>query len=126
MNGEELAVLDPGDDVMVAWTVVTAEWRQAFRLMEFEGQARAVGNREMWFSEELPYPSAFRCSEAEAGFEAQVFFEFADEKHGGASGGGGGRTVEKVSFGLMNTKTWRFVNMEDGLLYLQYCLMDTK
>ncbi|KAG6504988.1 probable F-box protein At5g04010 [Zingiber officinale] len=120
MNGEEPAALDSGDDVRVAWTVVTAEWREAFGLMEFEGQARAVGNREMWFSEKLPYPSAFCCSEAEAGFEAQIFIELADEVHGG------GRTVEKVSFGLMNTKTWRYVKEEDGLLYLQYFLMDTK
>ncbi|KAG6483994.1 probable F-box protein At5g04010 [Zingiber officinale] len=45
---DEAVVLDASEEPKVAWTVATTEWREAFALMEFEGQGKSVGNREMW------------------------------------------------------------------------------
>ncbi|WOK96178.1 putative F-box protein [Canna indica] len=113
-----------GEETRVVWTVATMECREAFVLMncvgEFEG--KSVGRDELWFSEKLPCSASCCCSASPTDveayrLEAQVFMELSDH------GAGEGKRVAKVCFGMMNCRAWRYIKVEEGLLYLQSVLL---
>ncbi|URD85621.1 hypothetical protein MUK42_26513 [Musa troglodytarum] len=111
--------VDAREELRVVWMVVPKECREAFTLIDYVGKGTSVGSNVLWFSEKLPCPSSCYCSATMdlADLEAEVLVEICCD-HDGAK-----KTVAKVSFGLMNTKAWRYVKVADGLLYLQSFLL---
>lgn len=101
--------------VKITWNVVLCGWRGVFRMMDWEGKVRGIG--EGWFSEELPCPGCC-SSDVASGI-------VADLKLGFCRGGGEeeGR-VERMSLGILSIVNWRYVSVEDGLRYLQHFLLN--
>lgn len=116
-------------EVRVVWNVVLKGWGGAFLMMDRigRGKKRVVSSggeeEEMWFSEELPGPAC--CSRAVAGAGGSGLV--AELVLGlGLDGGEGGRRrrkVERVSFGLMSGVEWRYLSVDDALIYLQPFLL---
>ncbi|KAK7278950.1 hypothetical protein RJT34_23991 [Clitoria ternatea] len=52
-----------------------------------------------------------------------TMMEFEGKVHGGEMCGGGGGGVNKVSVGILSVVNWRYVDLEDGLRYLQHFLL---
>ncbi|XP_072976155.1 probable F-box protein At5g04010 [Typha angustifolia] len=106
------------DEYRVAWTVVMKGFQGAFSIMQRVEKGKLVEGNGLWFTGALPNPEC--CSAAAMGggqLEAELGMEF---------GGGDGRRsrrVEKVRLGLMSILSWRYLRVEDGLLYLQHFLL---
>lgn len=119
VNDGSDARLEVGEVVKIGWTVVMKGWRGAFTMMDRAVKGRAVGGTGLWFSEELPRPWCCSASMG-GGLEAELGLEFSDD---GAGGKEGKRRVERMSLGLMSIADWRYVGVDDGLLYLQHFLL---
>ncbi|XP_019708830.3 probable F-box protein At5g04010 [Elaeis guineensis] len=112
--------LEMGEVVKIGWTVVMKGWRGAFTMMDRVGKGRAVGETGLWFSEELPSPGCCSASMG-GGLEAELGLEFSDDGVGDEEGRR--RRVGRMSLGLMSMADWRYVGVDDGLLYLQHFLL---
>lgn len=108
---------DDADEVRVSWLVATGGWEAVFGMMECEGKGRFVGEREAWFSKELPSPGCCSSAAAASGLVAELRL--------GLGGGGEGEVVgvEEVWVGVLNVLSWRYVSTEDALRYLQHFLL---
>ncbi|KAK7278947.1 hypothetical protein RJT34_23988 [Clitoria ternatea] len=93
-------------EIKVMWNVVLKGWRGVFTMMECEGK---VHGGEGWFSQDLPAPGC--CLNAVA---SSVVADLKVEMCGG---------VNKVSVGILSVVNWRYVDLEDGLRYLQHFLL---
>ncbi|XP_008786892.3 probable F-box protein At5g04010 [Phoenix dactylifera] len=114
------ASLEVGEVVKIGWTVVMKGWRGAFAMMDRVGKGRAVGGDGLWFSEGLPSPGCCSASMG-GGLEAELGLEFSDDGDGDEEAGR--RRVARMSMGLMSIADWRYVGVDDGLLYLQHFLL---
>ncbi|KAG1365471.1 F-box protein [Cocos nucifera] len=119
VNDGSDAILEVGEVVKIGWTVVMKGWRGAFRMMDRVGKGRAAGGRGLWFSEELPRPGCCSASMG-GGLEAELGLELCDDRVGDEEGR---RRVGRMSLGLMSIADWRYVGVDDGLLYLQHFLL---
>ena len=71
-----------------------------------------------WFSEELP--AAGCCPNVVSG-------GIVGDLRLGLCGNGGGSNkvrIESVSVGMMSVVSWRYVSLDDGLMYLQHFLFN--
>lgn len=118
--GNAAVAVDVFKEMRVVWNVVMEGWRGAVAVMDTVGKGRAVGGGEdeIWFSEELP--GNVGCSVTDGGFSGGgVVAELG-------LGLGEGRRVERVRFGLMSSvKEWRYLSVEDALLYMQPFLLQS-
>ncbi|XP_041024552.1 probable F-box protein At5g04010 [Juglans microcarpa x Juglans regia] len=114
------SMFDDLGDVKITWNVILRGWRGIFTMMDCEGKVSFSPGAEGWFSEELPSPGCC-SSEVASGMVADVKLGFCGRR----SESGGGRKVraEKVSVGILSIVNWRYVNMDDGLRYLQHFLV---
>ncbi|XP_051148840.1 probable F-box protein At5g04010 [Andrographis paniculata] len=104
------------EKLRITWNVVVEGYKGVFGMMECEGKGNFVFGLEGWFSKELP--AAGCCSGG--GVSGLV----ADLRLGFRHGGGEGKAVvERVSVGVLNIVSWRYVWVEDALRYLQHFLL---
>ncbi|CAN1256314.1 Probable F-box protein At5g04010 [Linum perenne] len=114
-------------EVRVTWHVVVGgEWKSAFTLMDSVVKVRkeAAGEAVGWISEELPLPGGCCCSGSGRIMVADLKMGFRGDETTSLGDGGEVMRVEKVSIGLLNTESWRYVTVEDGLRYLQHFLLE--
>ncbi|PON32836.1 F-box domain containing protein [Parasponia andersonii] len=111
INGEKSTVAAAAEveEVKVTWNVALKGWSGVFTMMDCEGKLRFSTGAEGWFSAELPAVE-FRPG-AGSGIVADLKMGFGRE------------CVEKVSVGIMSVVNWRYVTVEDGLMYLQHFLV---
>ncbi|XP_031250382.1 probable F-box protein At5g04010 [Pistacia vera] len=114
---EGLEMVELSEEVKIAWNVVLKGWGGAFTMMDCEGKLSFIPGAEGWFSEELPSP---RCcsSDVASGIVADMKLGICSRR-----GNGGKVRVEKVSVGMLSIVNWRYVNVDDGLRYLQHFLL---
>ena len=86
------------------WTVVGRGWKEAVVMMEGRGKAVAVREDEVYFLEEIP---AVGGGEMVAEMVVRLGF---------------GRRVVGLTVGVIRVGEWRYVQLDDGLRYLQHFL----
>ncbi|XP_038883618.1 probable F-box protein At5g04010 [Benincasa hispida] len=111
-------VIGGREEVEVVWNLVLEGWRGVFTMIECGGRVGMAPRADGWFSEELP--AAGCCSNVVSGGIV------ADLKLGlrGNNGGGSKVRIESVSVGMMSIVSWRYVSLDDGLMYLQHFLFN--
>lgn len=116
-NGNGGAVIGAREEVEVVWNIVLEGWRGVFTMIECGGRVGMAPRADGWFSEELP--AAGCCPNAVSGGTV------ADLKLGLCGNGGGSKVrIESVSVGMMSVVNWRYVSLDDGLMYLQHFLFN--
>lgn len=119
-NSDEVVVIGAGEEVGVVWNVVLEGWRAVFTMIECGGRVGMAPRADGWFSEELP--AAGCCPKEVSGGIV------ADLKLGVCKNGEGGKNdkvrIESVSVGMMSVLSWRYVSLDDGLMYLQHFLFN--
>ncbi|XP_021837184.1 probable F-box protein At5g04010 [Spinacia oleracea] len=98
----------------VTWMVAERDWKAVFTVAE-ESTGKLASGVEGFFSAELPSPGC--CSgRMSSGLVADIRFGLKDqvEKFSKMS------RIEKVSVGIMSILSWRYISLEDGLLYLDH------
>ncbi|XP_022153921.1 probable F-box protein At5g04010 isoform X2 [Momordica charantia] len=121
-----------GDEVKVVWNVVLGGWRGVFTMIECGGRVGFAPGVDGWFSEELPLAGC--CPNTVSGGIV------ADLKLGLCGSGrneneidngenirvdkGENIRVESASVGMLSVVNWRYVSVEDGLMYLQHFLFN--
>ncbi|XP_042515226.1 probable F-box protein At5g04010 [Macadamia integrifolia] len=102
--------------MVVTWPVVLKGWKGIFSMMVCKVKGMLVPGGEKWFTEELPAPGC--CVYAGAsGLVSELGLGFSD--------GSKMRRVEKVSIGIMNIGSCRYLSVDDGLRYLQQSYRET-
>lgn len=105
-----------------SWTVVRRGWKGAAVMMEGGGKGVVVGEDEVWFSEELPPPVCCCSGLGTGGLMAELGLRLGDRCGGemAAEGRTGRRVVVGVTVGVLRVVDWRYVEVDDGLRYLQH------
>jgi len=111
----------------VTWNVVLRGWKDVFNMMEScSGKASLVPEAEDLFSKELPLPGCCSNMVTASSLVAEIKLGFCcenyiDEEEGIEDDGKFKRG--KLSLGIMNTKHWRYLSMDDALRHLQHFLL---
>ncbi|XP_010543510.1 PREDICTED: probable F-box protein At5g04010 [Tarenaya hassleriana] len=98
-------------EARVTWHVVYREWESVFTMTD---GIRSL-EKEKWFTDELP-PPEFSIFSRGSGLAADVALEI--------TGGNQSVKVEKMVLGIMNTVDLRYLNLDDGLRYLERFLLE--
>ncbi|KAA0047228.1 hypothetical protein IC582_020093 [Cucumis melo] len=117
-NGAAPVVIGAREEVEVVWNIVLEGWRGVFTMIECGGRVGMAPRADGWFSEELP--AAGCCPNAVSG-------GIVGDLRLGLCGNGGGSNkvrIESVSVGMMSVVSWRYVSLDDGLMYLQHFLFN--
>lgn len=126
--GHPNCCVDLGEELREVWMVVMKGWEGAFMMMDVKGMGSETATKtELWYSVNLPnvrLPGC--CAEAEGLLRSEVSMELSD-LHSGDGGeeeeGTLRKVIKRVTLGLMSTAAWRYVTVDDGLLFLQYYLL---
>ncbi|KAF6173760.1 hypothetical protein GIB67_025693 [Kingdonia uniflora] len=124
--GEKGLVFEMSKCVRVRWTVVLKHWRGVFVMMDCKGK-KGKGSLDaggaQWFSEDLHSTGCCEHSNdgiGRNGLMAELGLGFSE-----GVGDSDGKLVEKVSrvekvtMGVLNVFSCRYVNVDEGLRYLQ-------
>ncbi|KAF3442320.1 hypothetical protein FNV43_RR16236 [Rhamnella rubrinervis] len=100
-----------GDDIKVTWNIVKKDWR-IFTMIDGASKQTSSGREglEKGFTKELPATGCCLSAVESSGIVAELRLQFGKE------------SLEKMTLGLMNTHSWRYVSVDDGLRCLQYFL----
>ncbi|KAJ4706300.1 F-box protein [Melia azedarach] len=120
VNHERFGLIELQEELKITWTVVLRGWEGVFTMMGCGGRlSLSPATTEGWFSQELPSP---RCcsSEVANGIVADLKLGFCSRRE---STGDQRARIKKVSVGILSIFNWRYVNVDDGLRYLQHFLL---
>ncbi|CAA7388390.1 unnamed protein product [Spirodela intermedia] len=118
-GGEAVAVAE-ATALRCSWTVVQRGWKGAAVMMEGGEKGVAVGEDEVWFSEELPPPACCCSGLRTGGLVAELGLRLGDRSGGDMVAEGRRRAVVGVTVGVLRVVGWRYVEVDDGLMYLQH------
>lgn len=103
-------------NMRITWNVVlTPGYKSAFTMMDCKGKGNFVLGLEGWFSKELPSSAGCCSSSAASGLVADLRLGMREKD--------GKLMVEKISVGVLNIVSWRYVCIDDALRYLQHFLL---
>lgn len=103
-----------GDGVKATWNVVNKGWNIFTMIHAASKQTNSSEGLEEVFTNELPATSSCFNAVESSGIMAEFRLKF-----GGDQSKNGKARLEKITLGLMNTRSWRYVSVDDGLRYLQ-------
>ncbi|XP_010555765.1 PREDICTED: uncharacterized protein LOC104825174 [Tarenaya hassleriana] len=109
VNHQEGSSVSAGEmtESRVTWNVVFREWESVFTMTDC---IRSL-EKSKWFREELPAPEYCIFSRG-SGLAADVNMELTGENQ-----------AVNIGLGIMNTVDWRYLNLDDGLRYLERFLL---
>lgn len=103
-----------GDGVKATWNVVNKGWKIFTMIHAASKQTNSGEGLEEVFTNQLPATSSCFSAVESSGIMAEFRLKF-----GGDQIKNGKARLEKITLGLMNTHSWRYVSVDDGLRYLQ-------
>ncbi|PIN05512.1 hypothetical protein CDL12_21944 [Handroanthus impetiginosus] len=115
IESNNLVAFEAMDSLRVTWNVMLEGFKGVFMMMDCKGKGNFVLGLEGWFSKELPSAGCCSGGGTTSGLVAELRLGLRES--------GGKVVVTKMSVGVLNIVSWRYVFVDDALRYLQHFLL---